>query len=270
MASTFAWLDTSERDRRRALDIIDAFRERETREELGLGSIRDGLADRLFPGTSTVQTRARYFLFVPWIYVDLEQRHVPSGRIAAAARAMEINLIAPLAVEGAHGVIGIDARASLKRLPSSIYWQGLGSWGIRTFPGSQSQYHRSLDAHHRRAARTSRGDDAQLDARAPVNWHRGLPPVPDAFPERASMVLTPHERAYLRERIMLAHPRSLLAHLTHVEPWDTTPFAWLHPEFSQLPARHQHELHHARCFSEMVHGAQSALQPHARRADPAR
>jgi len=25
--------------------------------------------------TGTVQTRARYFLFVPWIYLDLEPRH---------------------------------------------------------------------------------------------------------------------------------------------------------------------------------------------------
>ncbi len=34
-------------------------------------------------------------------------------------------------------------------VPSSVYWQGLARWGIRLFPGSQTQYHRSLDGYDR-------------------------------------------------------------------------------------------------------------------------
>ena len=68
MESSLTWLDFSERERRRALEVIDQFREESTRDELGIGSIRDAIADLLFPGTSTVQTRARYFLFIPWLY----------------------------------------------------------------------------------------------------------------------------------------------------------------------------------------------------------
>ena len=41
------------------------FQEKESRDELGLGSVRDSFADQLFPGTSTIQTRLRYTLFVP-------------------------------------------------------------------------------------------------------------------------------------------------------------------------------------------------------------
>ena len=52
--SLIAWLDYSETERRRMMDIIDLFREKGTVDELGLGTIRDALADRLFPGTSTV------------------------------------------------------------------------------------------------------------------------------------------------------------------------------------------------------------------------
>ena len=33
---------------------------------MGLGSLRDALSDALFPGTSYLQTRLRYVLFVPW------------------------------------------------------------------------------------------------------------------------------------------------------------------------------------------------------------
>ena len=74
--SAFAWLSYSESERRKALDVISLFRERDTRDELGIGVIRDAFADLLFPGTSTIQTRARYFLFVPWIYQQIGRAHV--------------------------------------------------------------------------------------------------------------------------------------------------------------------------------------------------
>jgi hypothetical protein len=33
-----------------------------TRDELGIGSVRDAFAELLFPGTGAIMTRARYFL----------------------------------------------------------------------------------------------------------------------------------------------------------------------------------------------------------------
>jgi hypothetical protein len=67
------------------LDVVDLFREHDTRDELGLGSVRDAFADILFPGTSTIMTRARYFLLVPWAYLKLERLGVKSAEIAARA-----------------------------------------------------------------------------------------------------------------------------------------------------------------------------------------
>jgi len=55
--SQFVWLDYSERERRKMLDTVD---------ELGIGSVHDTFADLFFPGTSTIMTRARYFLLVLW------------------------------------------------------------------------------------------------------------------------------------------------------------------------------------------------------------
>ena len=46
MPSTFTWLDYSEHERRKILDTIELFRERTTRDELGLGSIRDAFAEQ--------------------------------------------------------------------------------------------------------------------------------------------------------------------------------------------------------------------------------
>src|SRR5438309_11598756 len=93
MMSAFVWLDYSERERRKMLDVVDLFREHDTRDELGIGSVRDAFADMLFPGTSTIMTRARYFLLVPWAYQSLERRHVRSAEIATRARQAELNLV---------------------------------------------------------------------------------------------------------------------------------------------------------------------------------
>ena len=48
--SAFAWLSYSESERQKALDVISLFWERDTRDELGIGVIRDAFADLLFPG----------------------------------------------------------------------------------------------------------------------------------------------------------------------------------------------------------------------------
>jgi len=79
MSSVLAWIDHDSKARERTLRILSLFqeKEKESRDELGLGSVRDSFADQLFPGTSTIQTRLRYMLFVPWIYHSLEEKRLP-------------------------------------------------------------------------------------------------------------------------------------------------------------------------------------------------
>jgi hypothetical protein len=53
--------------------------------ELGTGSIRDAFAE-LFPGTSVIQIRLRYALFIPWLYTELESdRTVTSANVERRA-----------------------------------------------------------------------------------------------------------------------------------------------------------------------------------------
>ena len=106
--------------------------------------------------------------------------------------------------DDASGLIGRRARENVRRLASNVYWQGLSVWGIRMFPGSQDEYHRSLDLFHlrRQARRASRHEFDGEDVGQPEfhNWHVGLPSAPDDFPEVASFRLEQHEGQYLRER----------------------------------------------------------------------
>ena len=124
-ASTFAWLDHDEGERRRMMEVVNLFREKGTLDELGIGTVRDTLSEHFFPGTSTIQSRARYFLFIPWVYGLLERDRVPSNRADGRARKLQWRLVQSLQAGGegaSKGVIGIEAGEHLLRLPSTIYW----------------------------------------------------------------------------------------------------------------------------------------------------
>jgi hypothetical protein len=262
MMSAFVWLDYSERERRKMLDVVDLFREHDTRDELGIGSVRDAFADMLFPGTSTIMTRARYFLLVPWAYQRLERLRIRSAEIAARARQAELNLVEPIErSDDNDGNIGKVAKNTLKRLPSSVYWQGLSVWGIRSFRGAQVQYHRSLDGYYaqlaRHGGRASERDIEHDDLISP-NWHAGLVPPPEDFPKECSLTLTRSEAEYLAERIRLSPgcSGSLLAELVAQKRCSTdAAFAWEHPNCGDLPPKLRELLDHAQNFSEVMHGA---------------
>lgn len=255
---SLAWLDFSESDRQKALDIIDLFREKGTVDELGIGTVRDAFADLFFPGTSTIMTRARYYLFVPWIYQRQESKKTPSNEIAKNARKDEIALVEALATtEDVRGVIGIEARSSLKRLPSAVYWQGLGQLGIRRYPGSRERYHRALDAFYKNGGSVVRGDDGHAVAGGILrNWDPELPPAPAGFPGAATLRLAKAEADYLRERIIQSAPHSVFAFLVDrlVDVSEIT-FPWEHPLWPQMTAKNRSELVHARNFSEAMNGA---------------
>jgi hypothetical protein len=260
--SAFVWLDYSERERRKMLDVVDLFREHDTRDELGVGSVRDAFADMLFPGTSTIMTRARYFLLVAWTYQRLERLQVRSAEVAARARQAELKLVEPIErSDDNDGNIGKLAKTTLKRLPSSVYWQGLSVWGIRSFSGAQVRYHRSLDRYYaqltRHGGRASERDVEHDDLISP-NWHAGLVLPPEDFPKECSLSLTLSEAEYLAERIRLspACSGSLLAELVAQRRRnDDVPFAWEHPHCAKLPLKLREMLDHARNFSEVMHGA---------------
>jgi Family of unknown function (DUF6361) len=257
--SSFSWLDYSERDRRAALDVIDKFREHDTRDELGLSSIRDGFAELFFPGTGTVQTRPRYLFFVPWLYQRLEAKKVESAEISRRARRDELALIETLMKnEESDGVIGRQARQKLKRLPSGVYWQGLGALRFRVYQGSQEQYHRSLDRFYREGGLSQRSDDGEILNRARArNWHSALPKAPANFPDVATLNLTTEEAAFLTEQVAIAAPDSLLRHfLDHIEAdIDEATYPWDHPALPGLPEKLRDQVEHARNFSEVMHGA---------------
>jgi transcriptional regulator of met regulon len=39
------------------LEVVDLFKEHDTRDELGIGAVLDAFTDQFFPGTTTIMTR---------------------------------------------------------------------------------------------------------------------------------------------------------------------------------------------------------------------
>lgn len=258
MASSFTWLDYSEEERQKMLDILSVLKEHETRDELGIGVVRDAFSDMFFPGTSTIQTRARYFLFVPWIYRRLEEKQIPTSKIEKRARDEEVRLIYALLDSGdTNGVIGRDAKKNLRRLPSSIYWQGLEAWGVRLCHNSISDYYRSLDSFYRFGKDSLHSYEEEIDGcERHRNWHPGLPLAPDDFPAKASFSLTCEEACYLKERVLARWPNTMLAYLLDSDiPSESVHFPWDHPICPDLPEPLREKIFHARNFSEAINGA---------------
>lgn len=258
--SSFTWLDYSEHDRQKAIEVVRLFAEKGTVDELGIGTVRDAFSDILFPGTSTLHTRARYFFFIPWHYRRLEGREFNSAAdLAAQVRKDEVTLINTLAEsDDVDGVIGIEARETLKNLPSLLYWQGLQALGFRLVEGGQAAFHRRLAGVGRsRSSEEIRTDDGDPVGRGQLAfWHPGIPETPEGFPKEASFRLTRAEARFFQDRVRERVGRSLLAWLLSegagIEDAD---FPWQHPRLGEMRSEHREQLAHARNFSETMRGA---------------
>src|SRR3954470_6853740 len=140
-ASSVGWLDLDAAASERVATLLRSLEEPDTVDPLGLGSVRDAFSALLSPGTSTVQTRLRYFVFLPWVCRALEGQRVPSSEFPRRLRDSEARLIECLRHLGAgRGVIGYSAGRDLKRMPSAVYWGGLGTAGIRRRELSVGEY----------------------------------------------------------------------------------------------------------------------------------
>lgn len=243
------------------MDFIDSFSERDTRDELGIAVLRDAISERMFPGTTTIQTRARYFLFVPWL-LQRTERYAREARslsdVVRHAREQEFTLMRSLEAGGVkpgEGLFGSSAGNALRRLPSEIYWQGLGRWGIRQFPAGRAQLLRTLAA-ARSSLRELADEDIPAGSPGAKYWHAGLPQPPKGLLESTNFSLTFEEASYLRDRVLAAAPMSLLARLMSTSRSDVDcGKPWLHPGLSAFSDLQKWELGHAERFSLVVNGA---------------
>lgn len=249
--SAIAWLDTSAEEQRRVREVLALFAQKETLDELGIGSIRDTFSDALFPGITTIETRARYFLLVPWAYAKESRLGRSAAEVRAAVEQSERALVATLnKLPYQPGVIGSRAGAGVKNLPSTIYWNGLLTFGI---------LRRDTGLDQIAGTRPQREAADELACRVGGDWHPTLPLAPEGFPSvlEGGLDLTSAEAAWLRERILESVPETLLAHVVAAErsPAEESPYPWRDETCQAVAGPAARIVHHAQLFSVAVTGA---------------
>ena len=248
------WLDFDAAAAERVATLLRSLREPTTLDVLGLGSVRDAFSGMLHPGTSYIHTKLRYFMFLPWIFQRMERDQVAPGDFFRRLHHDEALLIDRLRHLGpGNGVIGYQAGRNLKRMPSSIYWGGLGDWGLRRLPLSLGEY-------AQRAAGAGKlailDDDGKVTDPSSPMW-APLPPAPEGFlEEEITFELRSEEAAAIVDNVQRKQPHSLLAWLCAQPslaaqrnyPWDL-PTVGMPGELAEV-------VRHARCFSELTAGPQ--------------
>src|SRR3954451_17815470 len=154
----FGWLDGDDSQRSAMLEVVKLFEDSSTVDELGIGSVRDTFSNAFFPGTSTLHTRVKYFLFVPWLVDEVARHRWPVERASTELRRRETDLISALLAGGeTQGVIGSEAKRTLKTMPSALYWASIQHIGIRS-------WHTSISGYFRNAIQRPRGvEDPDLE-----------------------------------------------------------------------------------------------------------
>lgn len=219
MTSSFGWLAIDPEQRRRMMEAVDQFRDETTLDDLGFGAIRDAFSNTLFPGASSIQTRLRYALFVPWLLQEATHRDTV-GRMQSQFREDEFRIIKALqSGKESFGVIGRDAGRTLQRLPSEIYWGAIRRWGIVEPRFSSRRYFERELLRREELRATPRSDDPEVPVRlTPTGLDPRLPAAPDQLLREATFALRPEDARYLREAITRTAAGSLFAHLATHRP----------------------------------------------------
>ncbi len=125
------WVDYSKEEKDIIEELLRKLGEEGSLDELGVGIIRDSISDLLYPGTSVLHTRAKYYILIPELFEKAKRSKITSkneiiklinddqDKIAKAFKDKNDN-----SKDKEEGVIG-GRSESVKMKPTRIYWNAL-------------------------------------------------------------------------------------------------------------------------------------------------
>jgi hypothetical protein len=278
--SGIGWIDFSSEHREKVKTIIDLLASPGVVDELGIGTIRDSFSDTLFPGISTIQTRAKYFITVPRIFRDYKAlRPAERRRLPLADYLKQQENLCMTCLTRNHradpqdGIIGklfAEKRGEVQRKPSSVYWNGLRTFGlvktklslqefVRTFADPDAVLHDLIQG-----TDEEKGDDPDaVESDGPaVN----TPAYAGNWQEPLTLHLSFEEATFLARQVETRVPESLLGQIlmddairtTFVElpqEWSFATFCDFSPFLDKLSAELQRTLVAAGDFWQLLKGA---------------
>ena len=271
------WIDFSPEHRDKVASVIDLLKPEGRVDELGIGVIRNALSDILFPGTSTIQTRAKYFLIIPRIFKEFQTKYEnkkTKPKLKDYLKNRENQVIRILAEKFKDteelGIIGITLAGTpisreLARNPSSIYWTGLRLFRIIRTRLSLTEYIAKHDKQESfidllAITEDEKGDDR--DAGYEDAFGVSLPDNNRDWDRELSIDLEYEEAGFLRDKIIDNHSDKLIGQvLKDKKLMDVfvkiRNFRDMCDVFSEkaIPQKTKTHLKLAKDFDEIIHGA---------------
>jgi hypothetical protein len=225
--ASIGWIDFSTNDRNRVGSVLDLLRPEGMVDELGMGTIRDAIANQLFPGISTIQTRARYFFIIPYILYDYQAKKPAQRRAKTPSKFLEDReyevmweLAEKYNYEEGHGVIGITKKKpnTIARRPSTIYWSGLNTYRFIDTQGlaAESFLRQALNpSMETLLSSVQQGDDNigdDSDAEFENIFHIKVSPWPK-WNDNLTLDLQKEEAEFFQDRIISIAKNKLIAEL---------------------------------------------------------
>ena len=229
------WIDFSTKDRDIVLGVLDILGEKGILDELGIAPIRDYFSDLFFPGTSTNQTRAKYFFIVPYILRDLEsskksdffnlKKELNNAEENCAHRFLDKN-------PKEKGIIGknaINEGKWVNRPPSSIYSSGLRQYGIIKYNMSIDECIKSIIIQKKKRNKLDLGNatdksEGSSDDKFDVNNSNlhflNIPTYSEDWFNDLDINLTPHEGQFLKNQIISIREDSMFAYILKEELYE--------------------------------------------------
>lgn len=267
------WIDFSKTERNKILSVLDLLSESGTLDELGIAPIRDGFANLFFPGTSTIQTRAKYFFLVPYALKELElSNETNPNRFLRALNETE-KMCGETLLDinpNENGIIGkrsLQGGKWVKRTPADIYWAGLRKYGIFTGGNiSLSEYARASCAIKNQKSnltklgnRNDSTEENETDDKNAGNIFKmqfwKMPLYQRSWRDKIQMSLTKEEGEFLREQIISTCPDSMLSYILEnrmTEILDLENFSDLGAIINKFPKQMQDEYALALSFSDFL------------------
>lgn len=231
MIMQLGWIDFSKTERSKILSVLDLLSENETLDELGIAPVRDGFSNLFFPGTSTIQTRAKYFFAVPYALKQLEQSNETNpNKILKALDAIEkscgqIFLKQNSSENGIIGKRSLKSGGWVKKTPADIYWAGLKKYGIFTGGNLSLSEYMKASCYKKTQKLTlkslgNRNDNAEENECDDKNagnlfnmqfWK--MPLYSEEWLNNLTINLTKNESKFLREQIVMNCKGSMLSYI---------------------------------------------------------
>ncbi|MFZ4412028.1 MAG: DUF6361 family protein [Bacteroidales bacterium] len=272
------WIHFSDTTRRQVLKIIDLLGEAGAVDELGIGVVRNAFSNEIFRGISTIQTRARYFFFVPYLLIDY-LRSNQTEPVQSYMNKQEMNLLEELTLHSSnpvndriigHTIAQKNSQAGrrigeLVRKPSEIYWGGIREYGIFKKTHSFHQLCNAIDKHYysNKSVDNISTDKEKGDDNPDFEKWTELFDIPyQPGWNRKDMSLTVEEANHLSERIIETQQNNLIALLLKNPEWIEEFLAvekykdLIHTSFYlKLDTHNQKVLKTAVQFWELMYGA---------------